>query len=289
MGSIIVVTAPSGCGKSTLINAYMKSDKNASFAISHTTREKRGGEQDDVEYHFIDVPTFKQMIASGEFVEWALVHDNYYGTSKTELENVAGDKTIILDIDVQGAVALQKMNIDALFIFVEPPSIEELKNRLKDRNTDKDDVIEKRVWNAKRELEYTHLFDTVIVNSELDKAQAEFNESIASYKDEMAQKAKEAELQNVQAGGESVIAESVVEREVDSDVGEVLEGVDTESDDNVGEVEVSDSVEATSVDTLDDEADSDDVGRESIDSEGVAVQDESENSSDEDNKQNLEG
>ncbi len=268
MGSIIVVTAPSGCGKSTLINAYMKVNQNTSFAISHTTRAIRGREQDGVEYHFVDVPTFKKMISNHEFIEWALVHDNYYGTSKKELENIADGHTIILDIDVQGAVALQKMNVDALFVFIKPPSIEDLKNRLVGRNTDSEDVIEKRLWNARRELENEHLFHTVIVNSELDKAQKKFDEVILAYQERVIEtpQTDSAEPQDVANTNEPVvdnesgnienngdnIADNTIETENDN--AEVVDSGDEVSTvDDIAENAEADNIEANNSDSVDSE------------------------------------
>ncbi len=236
MGSVVVVTAPSGCGKSTLINAYMKANQNASFVISHTTRAVRGSEQDGVEYHFIDVQTFKQMISNHEFVEWAEVHGNYYGTSKKELENVGDGKILILDIDVQGAVTLQRINVEALFIFIKPPSIEDLKNRLVGRNTDNEDVIQKRLWNARRELENEHLFHTVIVNAELDKAQKEFDEAISNYQNRV--------VETVAVEPKSV---SVAESNNDDDVATTtIENVETASESLDSESAVAENLEANS-------------------------------------------
>ncbi len=182
MGFVIIVVAPSGCGKSTLIGEYIKNNKDTKFSISYTTRQKRGNEKDGVHYHFVDVDTFKQMIENGSFLEWAQVHDNYYGTSKNEIETLEDNQTLILDIDVQGAIAAQRLGIKALYIFIKPPSIESLKERLQKRASDTNDVIEKRLWNAKRELEYEYAFDTVIVNDELTKTQIEFNNLIDNYK-----------------------------------------------------------------------------------------------------------
>lgn len=292
MGSIIVVTAPSGCGKSTLINAYMKADKNASFAISHTTRAMRGSEQDGVEYHFIDEPTFKQMIAGSEFVEWALVHDNYYGTSKQELESVGDGKTLILDIDVQGAVALQKMNVEALFVFIKPPSIEDLKRRLVGRNTDTEDVIEKRLWNARRELEYAHLFHTVIVNSELEKAQKEFDEVISAYQQRVVQTAQAESVassdneklsDNEQVdttseqgvvGSEAIENNSESKNTLESDA--VLDSVEESAaaDDTSESLALDDSIESM-VDTIDTTQELEATGSsESLENEDIGTDDE---------------
>ena len=192
MASIVIVTAPSGCGKTTLINGYIKKNKDVLFAISHTTREKRKDEEDGTHYHFVDVKIFEAMIQENKFIEWAKVHDNYYGTSKEELEKGTENKTIILDIDVQGALALQKINVEALYIFIKPPSIKSLKERLIKRNSDKEDTIEKRIWNAKRELEYEYAFNTVIINEQLDKTQKIFDETISNYKKEPKIKHKES-------------------------------------------------------------------------------------------------
>lgn len=181
MSNIIVITAPSAAGKTTLIKKYISLHKNAVFSVSHTTRPKRKGEVDGKDYHFIDEKTFNDMINNSEFIEWALVHGNLYGTSFLELKKAEDDNIIlILDIDVQGALFLKSKGIDAIYIFIIPPSIEDLEERLKKRGTENDESMKKRIWDAKRELEYKKEFDFVIVNDNLDKAYDELETNINS-------------------------------------------------------------------------------------------------------------
>lgn len=180
MSSIIVITAPSASGKTTLIKKFMSNHKNAQFSVSHTTRPIRDGEVDGRDYHFVDNEEFEKMIAEGSFIEWANVHNNYYGTSFKELEKATDETLLILDIDVQGALFLKDKNIDAKYIFIEPPSIEDLKERLEKRGTETEESIKIRLWNARRELEYRNQFDFIIKNDELEKAYEELEKAINS-------------------------------------------------------------------------------------------------------------
>lgn len=183
MGKIIVVAGPSGCGKSTLIKRLMKEIPSLSFSVSHTTRPIRDGEEEGIDYHFIDGDKFQEMIEKKEFVEWANVHGKLYGTSFAELnrfEETSG-KHLVLDIDVQGAMALKDRKQEAKYIFIKPPSIEELKKRLEKRQSENEESLKLRVWNAKREIEYAQQFDNVIVNDELEKAYSEFKTVIEDY------------------------------------------------------------------------------------------------------------
>lgn len=178
MGRIIVVTAPSGTGKTTIIKDYRNKHNTALFSVSHTTRAKRDGEKDGVDYYFIDKDMFLEMIKSNKFVEWADVHGNYYGTSIDELSKAEKGDLLILDVDVQGALALKNLNVDALYVFIKPPSIDVLKERLMQRKTETEDTIKLRVWNAKREMEYENIFDFVIINEDIIKAEKDFEYAI---------------------------------------------------------------------------------------------------------------
>lgn len=180
MGNIVIITAPSAAGKTTLIKKYISLHRNAVFSVSHTTRIRRKDEVDGKDYHFIDEKIFNEMIENGDFIEWASVHGNLYGTSFSELKKAEDDTTLILDIDVQGALYLKSIGIGATYIFVLPPSIEHLKERLEKRGTETEDSIKKRIWDAKRELEYEKEFDFVIVNRDLDNAYNELENSINS-------------------------------------------------------------------------------------------------------------
>ena len=183
MSNMVIIAAPSAAGKTTLIKRYLDSDKNAMFAVSHTTREKRKDEVEGKDYHFVSEEEFKMMILNEDFIEWALVHDKHYGTSYSELDKaIKKDALLVLDIDVQGALLLKGQSIDAKYIFIMPPSIEELKNRLLERKTETEEQLKKRIWNAKREIEYADKFDLIIVNNDLDEAYNELKKYIDSIK-----------------------------------------------------------------------------------------------------------
>lgn len=169
-GVPFILCAPSGAGKSTLVKKLC-AEFDLSFSISCTTRLPREGEIDGVHYHFITAEDFKEKIQANEFAEWAIVHGNYYGTPiKPVIEALNKGQDIIFDIDVQGAAQLSLSLPTARFVFIFPPSLEILKNRLELRGTDSIEVIEKRMKNAIGEIENSHWFDAWIVNDELEKA-----------------------------------------------------------------------------------------------------------------------
>ncbi|MEK6796971.1 MAG: guanylate kinase [Spirochaetota bacterium] len=180
MGKCIVVTAPSGSGKTTLIKRLLSETPSIQFSVSHTTRPKRDGETDGRDYHFTAESDFLAMIARGEFLEWAQVHSGYYGTALSELAKVE-TTNLILDIDVQGAMTLRARKQEALYVFIRPPSLAVLRERLTARHSDKPEEIDLRMWNAKREMEYIEHFDVVIVNDVLERAYAEFSGAIRHY------------------------------------------------------------------------------------------------------------
>ena len=170
-GMIIIVSAPSGAGKTSICDALIKSDKNIVYSVSTTTREPRKGEKNGREYYFTDDGTFKKMVKKNLFVEWAKVHDHFYGTSKKVLEQTINKgKDILLDIDVQGAVKIKKQYKDALMIFITTPTLKILKERLIKRNKDSMDVIKTRLENAKKELTYLPKYDYLILNDKLDES-----------------------------------------------------------------------------------------------------------------------
>ncbi|PLX42153.1 MAG: guanylate kinase [Deltaproteobacteria bacterium] len=171
-GLLFIISAPSGAGKSTLIERVRESVGGLGFSISHTTRAPRAGEVDGVHYHFVGVEEFREMAARGEFAEWALVHSNLYGTSHASLDAVRRDgKDVILDIDVVGALNLKEQKIPgSVFIFIEPPSLKELEKRLRLRNKDDEEIILKRLLNARQELEKAPLYDYIVVNDDLEEA-----------------------------------------------------------------------------------------------------------------------
>ncbi len=174
-GILFIVSAPSGAGKSTICAEVMRHEENLRFAISHTTRDPRSGEQDEVDYHFVSKNVFSRMKDAGEFVEWAEVYGNYYGTSREMLETLlAQGRDVIHDIDVQGAAQLRGVLQEAVFIFVLPPSIKTLAMRLRGRGTDADEVMAERLSNARGEIESYSLYDYVILNDALDHAVENF-------------------------------------------------------------------------------------------------------------------
>jgi len=175
-GILIVVSGPSGVGKSTLIDRFLKEDGQSSFSVSYTTRQKREHEADGKDYHFVDKERFEEMIGNNSFLEWESVHGHMYGTPKEEvLKTLNTGKDTILDIDVKGALSIQKQCSDACLIFIEPPSIEELVKRLALRGEKEIDLRMKRV---KEEIARKALFGYTITNDELEKAYREFKETI---------------------------------------------------------------------------------------------------------------
>jgi len=169
-----VFSAPSGSGKTTIVRHLLKQEElNLEFSISATSREKRGDEIDGKDYYFLSTQEFKNNIKSDTFLEWEEVYrDNFYGTLNSEVERIwAMGKHVIFDIDVSGGLRIKrKFPEQALAIFVKPPSIDELKIRLKKRKTESDDKINMRVAKASAELATAPLFDSIIVNSDLDDA-----------------------------------------------------------------------------------------------------------------------
>ena len=183
-GKLIIFSAPSGSGKSTIINYLLQQDLNLHFSISATSRVPRGNEQHGVEYYFLSPEEFKSKIAAGEFLEYEEVYrDKFYGTLKSEVERLLNEgNNVIFDVDVVGGCNIKKYYGDrALSIFVQPPSIEVLRQRLEGRGTDAPEVIDSRVAKAEYELGFACKFDTVIVNDNLEKAQAETLETVKRF------------------------------------------------------------------------------------------------------------
>ncbi len=170
-GNLIVVSAPSGAGKSTLVNAILAADAKLRLSISHTTRPPRPGEQDGREYHFVDSAAFEAMAASGDFMESARVHGNFYGTSKRWIQDTrARDYDIVLEIDWQGARQVRRIFSDAVSIFILPPSMDELERRLRGRGKDSEPAIRERLANAVEEMAHLSEFDYCIINSNFEEA-----------------------------------------------------------------------------------------------------------------------
>ncbi len=170
-GNLFVVAAPSGAGKSSLVKALLELDSHLAVSVSHTTRKPRGQEVDGREYWFVDESRFRAMVSMGEFVEWAEVHGNLYGTSKRALgDRLQGGEDLVLEIDWQGALQIRKAFAHAVLIFVLPPSWDELRQRLQRRGEDGPDVIEQRMANAREEVAQAAQFDFVIINSLFETA-----------------------------------------------------------------------------------------------------------------------
>lgn len=182
-GKLIIFSAPSGSGKSTIINYLLTQNLNLSFSISATSRAPRGTEQNGVEYFFLTPEEFKQRIANNEFLEYEEVKDRFYGTLKAQVEKqLAAGQNVIFDVDVVGGCNIKKFYGDrALSVFIQPPSLEELRKRLTGRGTDAPEVIESRLAKATFELSYAEKFDVVIVNDNLEKAQAEALKTIRDF------------------------------------------------------------------------------------------------------------
>ncbi len=183
-GKLIILSAPSGSGKSTIVKHLLEEDLNLEFSISATSRAPRGEEMHGVEYYFFTPEEFKKRIENQEFVEWEEVYaGTYYGTLKSEVERITNNgKNVIFDVDVVGGVNIKKMyKKEALSIFIMPPSVEELRNRLNARGTDSPEAIEKRLAKAETELTYASQFDEVVVNDLLEVAQIEATEIIAGF------------------------------------------------------------------------------------------------------------
>jgi guanylate kinase len=173
-GKLFVITAPSGAGKTSLIDAVMREDPSLKISVSYTTRKPRPGEKAGVDYHFIDVPTFQKMQGRGEFLESAEVHGNHYGTGKQViLDAVKRGDDLILEIDWQGAQQVRRLYPGCIGIFILPPSIEELERRMRSRGQDSEEVIRRRVQNAREELSHAGEFKYAIINKDFETARRE--------------------------------------------------------------------------------------------------------------------
>ena len=174
-GAILILSGPSGCGKSTLLKEVYKNIEDYYFSISTTTRAPRQGEKEGVDYLFVSREDFQEDIKAGQFLEWAEVHGNYYGTSLKPIKKaLAKGKLVIFDIDVQGHdIVRKKLHNVVTSVFITTPSLSELENRLNTRATDSKEVIEKRIINAKSEIKYFLKYDYFIVNDDLQKAAKE--------------------------------------------------------------------------------------------------------------------
>ena len=175
MINFITISAPSGSGKTTLCKALRKVKSDIEWSVSYTTRKKRNSEKNGIDYHFITANKFEDFILNEKFVEWENVHGNYYGTAKDTLKAaIAIEKTLLLEMDVKGSMSIKKLYPDNTFsIFILPPSLEELRARLKKRGTDSDERIEIRLKRYQQEIEFQDRFDAVMINEDLESAKFE--------------------------------------------------------------------------------------------------------------------
>ena len=173
-GQIVVITAPSGTGKTTLIGMVRKRVEGIGYSVSHTTRSPRKGEVNGVHYHFVDRAAFKGKIEAHEFVEWAFVYDELYGTSISSMEReLFSGKDLLIDVDIQGAQAIKRKFPESISIFIVPPSIEILRERLRGRSTESKKSLDQRTKNALEEISRCMEYDFIVINDDINKAASE--------------------------------------------------------------------------------------------------------------------
>lgn len=176
---LFVVAGPSGVGKGTIIKELLKENENLKFSVSSTTRKPRPGEVDGVNYNFLPQDEFKKAVEAEEFLEWAIYNGNYYGTSKSAVNDaLQNNKSIILEIEIQGAIQIMEKCPDAVFIFILPPSYEELEKRLRGRNTEDEQTILNRLKITQKELEAGEKFKYKVVNDSVENAVAQIKSII---------------------------------------------------------------------------------------------------------------
>lgn len=167
---LLIVSSPSGAGKTTLTNRLRQRCAGVAFSVSHTTRAPRAGEKDGREYHFVSAHTFQEMIRQDAFLEWALVHQNFYGTSRQEIAAAQGQRAVLFDVDYQGARQIKCAAPEAVAIFILPPDMATLEARLRGRASEDEPAVQRRFRAAKHEIEHYGLFDYVLVNGDLGEA-----------------------------------------------------------------------------------------------------------------------
>jgi guanylate kinase len=183
-GKLVIISAPSGAGKTTIVNHLLTMDLGLEFSVSATTRKPRGKEKDGHEYYFIPVKEFRKRISEKKFVEWQEVYkDQYYGTLKSEMERIwANGKNVLFDVDVNGGINLKKIfSAQAVSVFIMPPSINELEDRLLKRGTDDPVKIKMRVDKARQEMKLAGSFDHIVINDDLQKAKDEVGQIVKAF------------------------------------------------------------------------------------------------------------
>ena len=167
---LLIVSSPSGAGKTTLTNALREKIPELLFSVSHTTRKPRANEKHGREYYFVDRPEFENLVRAGTFLEWAVVHENVYGTSLSEIERASAARGLIFDVDHQGARQIKSKRPDAVTVFILPPSMPALVDRLRGRASDSEEALMRRYSVAVQEIQHYGLFDYVLVNDQLEDA-----------------------------------------------------------------------------------------------------------------------
>lgn len=201
-GSLIIVSGPSGAGKSALVTRVMRLVPGLRFSVSYTTRAPRGEERDGVEYFFVDRKRFHSLIEADELLEWAEVHGNYYGTSRGFVAETTGrGEDVILDIDVQGARIIREKRSESIAVLILPPSYQVLRQRLRNRGLDDEQVIEKRLRIAGQEISRYREYDFVIVNDDLDSSVRELESIIVGARCRMTARVETAEAVVATFGG----------------------------------------------------------------------------------------
>ncbi|HMW17548.1 MAG TPA: guanylate kinase [Accumulibacter sp.] len=171
LGHLYIVVAPSGAGKTTLVRLLLENDPGIRVSISHTTREPRVGERDGIEYHFTDTVSFQEKVTNGDFIEWAEVHGNFYGTARSGITAaMEAGQDVLLEIDWQGARQVRTLFPEAIGVFILPPSMAVLESRLRNRATDSAQTIARRLAAAREEMRHVAEFDYVIINDHLPRA-----------------------------------------------------------------------------------------------------------------------